>query len=365
MLRAALISIVLITAVLPSMAQLLHYVYVQSENKTPFIVRHEGKRHVSSAAGYVLLSRLESRVHSLELRLLSDTTTALTFEIPVIKDDIGFFLKHMESGEWVLVNLITLELLRPVERKNSAAPALKTDDAFTNILAEVVNTPSLREIQVQEAAEKNRPGVIDDWTMVRKLETSLENNIRRMRYLSRDDQKVDTIMLEMEYPAALRHALDSEAGQGDGIREWKSGQSTALLQRDSGVVEKSSKEGAAEVAVAVEEAVAMKEKNSLVQKFCNSSATQDDFFKLRKKMAGVNTDKAMLQLASRAFGSRCYTTEQVRNLSVLFLNDAGKLEFLEIAYPSVYDRERFSELESLFAEVESKNRFRSITGKIR
>jgi hypothetical protein len=364
MLRAVLISFVLLTSLLSSRAQILHYVYLQSENKIPFIVRLEGKRYVSSAAGYLLLSRLESKLYSLELRLLPDTTAALSFAIPVDKSDVGFYIKQMESGEWALVNLLTLEVVSPAQLKKNISPILKTDDAFTNILAEVVGTPSLREIPAPGSAETNVPVIKEDKPVIRLVATSLENNIRRSSYIALDDHEEDIVSVEMEYTIAVVPVL--EQIKGDEV--IASGDISLELQSDAALRKKKKKEKSEDVEGGNEVAAAKEEKQigeSAVQRFCNSAATQDDFFKLRKKMAGVNKDKAMLQIASRSFGGRCFTTEQVRNLSVLFLNDAGKLEFLEIAYPTVFDRDRFAELESLFSEVESKSRFRMITEKNR
>jgi hypothetical protein len=56
-------------------------------------------------------------------------------------------------------------------------------------------------------------------------------------------------------------------------------------------------------------------------------AIEDDFFKLRKKMAGQNNDDAMITEAKKTFKTKCFSTTQVRNLSALFLTDESKYKF--------------------------------------
>ncbi|HEY2720405.1 MAG TPA: hypothetical protein VGI82_01685, partial [Chitinophagaceae bacterium] len=50
-------------------------------------------------------------------------------------------------------------------------------------------------------------------------------------------------------------------------------------------------------------------------KKCQNAATNDDFLKLRRKMAGKTNDDGMLGEARKYFLSKCFTTEQIGNLS--------------------------------------------------
>jgi hypothetical protein len=75
---------------------------------------------------------------------------------------------------------------------------------------------------------------------------------------------------------------------------------------------------------------------------CKSIATEDDFLKLRKKMAAQTNDDDMVEVARKAFRAKCYITEQIKNISVLFLNDEGKYRLFDAAYPFVSDSNNFS-----------------------
>jgi len=54
----------------------------------------------------------------------------------------------------------------------------------------------------------------------------------------------------------------------------------------------------------------------------------------------------MLEEARKYFRSKCFTTEQVKNLSSMFLSDAGKYNFFLVAYDYTSDKENFSSLQS-------------------
>ena len=45
---------------------------------------------------------------------------------------------------------------------------------------------------------------------------------------------------------------------------------------------------------------------------CKDFATENDFLKLRKKMAAENNTDAMIIAAKKYFKSRCFTTEQIK-----------------------------------------------------
>jgi len=93
---------------------------------------------------------------------------------------------------------------------------------------------------------------------------------------------------------------------------------------------------------------------------CKSVAVEDDFFKLRKKMAGQNNDDAMISEAKKTFKTKCFSTTQVRNLSALFLTDESKYKFFDSAYQYVSDLENFSTLQSTLKDEYFVNRFKAM-----
>lgn len=101
-------------------------------------------------------------------------------------------------------------------------------------------------------------------------------------------------------------------------------------------------------------------KQVMINSDCKNFATDDDFMKLRKKMAGEEKDDDMITQAKRYFKSKCFTVEQVKNLSVLFLKDAGKYEFFDVSYPFVSDSNNFNSLQSELIDPYYVNRFQAM-----
>jgi hypothetical protein len=93
---------------------------------------------------------------------------------------------------------------------------------------------------------------------------------------------------------------------------------------------------------------------------CKAVAVEDDFFKLRKKMAGENSDDAMIAEAKKTFKTKCFSTTQIRNLSALFLIDESKYKFFDAAYQYVSDLENFSTLQSALKDEYFINRFKAM-----
>lgn len=96
---------------------------------------------------------------------------------------------------------------------------------------------------------------------------------------------------------------------------------------------------------------------------CTVTASENDFLQLRKRMAAQKADDAMIAEARKAFKVKCYTVKHIRNLGVLFLNDAARFQFYEAAYPRVADPAAF---ESLGAELKNEyynRRFQALMGR--
>jgi hypothetical protein len=93
---------------------------------------------------------------------------------------------------------------------------------------------------------------------------------------------------------------------------------------------------------------------------CTSTATESDFLKIRKKMAAVTSDDAMVAEAKKYFKTKCFSTLQVKNLSTLFLSDSGKYKFFDATYEYVSDKENFPTLATELKDDYYINRFKAM-----
>jgi hypothetical protein len=104
-------------------------------------------------------------------------------------------------------------------------------------------------------------------------------------------------------------------------------------------------------------------KSNMINSDCKNFATEDDFLKARKKMVAENNDEDMVRAAKKIFKTKCFTTEQIKNLSVLFLKDEGKYIFFDAAYPFVSDSDVYLALENQLTDNYYITRFRAMIHK--
>ena len=87
------------------------------------------------------------------------------------------------------------------------------------------------------------------------------------------------------------------------------------------------------------------------------------FFETAQKMASENSDDHMIKIAKKAFHSKCFSTEQIKNLSFLFLTNSGKYMFFDMAYPFASDSDQYSTLQSQLTDSYYINRFKAMIHK--
>ncbi len=103
-----------------------------------------------------------------------------------------------------------------------------------------------------------------------------------------------------------------------------------------------------------------KSSNKSIVAKCSTSATNDDFLQLRKKMAAAIDNDAMIAEAKKIFKGMCFSTEQVKNLAYLFLTEQSRYQFFDAAYPAVADPANFNSLSVMLSDSYYINRFKAM-----
>ncbi len=93
---------------------------------------------------------------------------------------------------------------------------------------------------------------------------------------------------------------------------------------------------------------------------CKEVATDADLIKVRKKMVAEDNDDDMVDQARKYFKTKCFTTEQLRILSTLFLQEIGKYKFFDMSYVFVSDPGNFPSLVSELKNDYYINRFNAM-----
>lgn len=106
-----------------------------------------------------------------------------------------------------------------------------------------------------------------------------------------------------------------------------------------------------------------KPKLQVINSDCRNFAGEQDLDKLRVKILNEKEAYRKSMAAKTAFKAKCYSVKQVRALSELFDDDAGRYQFLETAYPYVSDTYNFAAMVDLFKTEYYISRFKKLTGK--
>jgi hypothetical protein len=129
-------------------AQHHHYLYIQSEPPQPFYLKMGAELLNSNAGGFLILPKLRDSSYSFTIGFPGNVFPPYKFNIASMKKDKGYSLKNFGEKGWGLFDLQTLEILMGEKTGNETTgqtqyqPAL-TQDAFTTILAAVIDDPEL------------------------------------------------------------------------------------------------------------------------------------------------------------------------------------------------------------------------------
>lgn len=97
---------------------------------------------------------------------------------------------------------------------------------------------------------------------------------------------------------------------------------------------------------------------------CQKLADENQFQKVRRKMASRTDDEGIFHIAQKFLKDDiCYSSEQVKSLTYLFVSDEYRYRFLEQAYPHVYDTVHFPDLVKTLSTGYYQGRFNALVGR--
>lgn len=367
-------------------AQQNHFIYIQTENSQPFYVRLSGRLLSSSSSGYVVVPKLQNGLYELNIGFPKNEWPVQKIKVMIKDKDAGYVLKNFDTKGWGLFNMQTLDIIMS-SGNNTSAETAKEDqpDGFADVLADIVSTPSIK--QKPAAPEVKEPTAIVETkneeakksielptaaknstvTLVapRKLSTTLDNSGRSLEYI--DLTEKDTVRIFIPYKQVevkMEEQKPSEKKETatDDSKKASAESNTKFIEIEmpNSNASRDSVKKQPEKNEIVKQPEAKGAVIRMINSDCKEYASEDDFLKLRKKMAAQKTDENMIVVAKKLFLNKCYTTEQVSNLAVLFLKDEGRYNFFDAVYPRVSDSENFSQLQSKLTDEYYINRFKAM-----
>ena len=449
--RNLLLIIAFIECSICASAQKVYFIYLQSDNSSPFYVKMNDKIFSSATSGYLILSNLVDSAYNFSIGFPSSQSESRFTGVLGGKDH-GFLIKNFESG----LGLFDLQSLSVINaQKDESAKNIsyvRRNDDFSSLLSKAAKDTTLlyavvrvKEDDVAMKKEESRgedskqtatetvaakdtsiiTGTQTDIALETKKPDSMtivpsDNEVKKEDFnavnASIKEEKKDTIVFadQKEHPkqemdtslvetattiegktdtisashaepitifkkSRVKKHSESSTSEGFGLVYYdtydggsdtihliipnppiifkQADQDSSLVQKDFIHVDELKKDTVQQAPIVVTV------KKSPIKSQCKAIASNNDFFRLRKNMASENTDEGMVSEAKKSFRSKCFTTEQIKNLSALFLTSAGKYQFFDAAYLHVTDQESFASLESEIKDDYYLKRFKALIGE--
>lgn len=330
--------------------QQTYFAYLQTENRQPFYVKMNNQRFSSTASGYVIIPNLTGGKHDLQIGFPKNEWGEQSVSMDLEQKDQGYLLKQFGDKGWGLFNLQSFAIAMATGKNNGEAVSPASADAgeFAGMLSNVVKDPGIAKAEERNAVQKNatekpaeKPREVPAAKVVKRSQTITPEGIR-MEYTVPNNGKMDTVSILVEdWDATKKENAVAEPA------EVQKPEQEVKPDASNPTRESRPSSGTENLLVSTNPA-------------CTNLASEADFLKLRKKMAGESEAERMLPLAKKAFKDKCYTTEQIRNLSVLFLTDEARYGFFDLAYPYVSDLQQFSSLQSQLTDAYYVSRFKAM-----
>ena len=402
------LSLLFSLAILTASSQKVYFVYIQTESEQPFFVRMNEKVVSSTSSGYIILSKLVDSTYNFSIGFPLNKWAEQNFSVTVSRQDHGYLLKNFDGKGWGLFDLQTLGVQMAMAGSENKTNADNKDvSAFTDILSKAADDPSLKEKPVQPKVEEKKPKVVTP-EVVKKEEPKVEPPVvtKPVEITIQPEEKKEEPKAEIkEQPitkteeikpvatepykmSVVKKWSESSTTEGFGlvfIDEYENGQKDTVriiipnTKPIVNVVKEEPKEEKRfleipDIPKKEEQPVVMEKKTEevkpvitespaekmVVKNDCGEVALESDFFKLRKKMAAEGKEEDMILEAKKYFKTKCFTTDQLKNLSTLFLTDEGKYNFFDMAYKYVADAEVFGSLQAELKDEYYSSRFKAM-----
>lgn len=396
-------------------AQRRWFLYLQSEQEQPFFVKMNDKVYSASSSGYLILSQLSDSSYTFGVGFPQARWPEQRFTVNIRQGDKGYLLKYLPEKGWGLFDLQTAELVMPSQNTTGGVKMEKVPvSSFTEVLSKASSDTTLKyrpvaekpapvkepgkqeepvavkEPEVKEVPKPETPAAKDDEEKVKDAAVVKEMTEKpaepkpaeaspkeEMKVVTEEKEvkktepeKTGIIQPEAEEPAEIKTDIqETGAVRFAGKEETKDGTVATYEELDESgewvtvrilipPAKQIFKAESAEPEKKEEQPVQVK--TGVPKSNCKEVAGENDFLKLRRRMAAATSDDGMIAEARKYYKNKCFTTQQLRNLSSLFLSPAGKYNFFDASYGSVSDPAEFPSLESEIKDPYYVKRFQAM-----
>lgn len=136
-----------------------NFLYIQSENNQPYFVQMKGTVYSSNAKGYLLVPQMVNGDYNLVLGFPVTAYKELNFSFSMMAKPRGFSLKFTQEGEWMLMDMVTGELLKGVDPEQTITPVKverqiqklseKSTDSGIEMVYKIKNGTKIEQVIIQ------------------------------------------------------------------------------------------------------------------------------------------------------------------------------------------------------------------------
>ncbi len=148
--KILLLAVVCCTMVV-AQAQRVYFIYLQSDNRSPFYLKTGDKVYSSTAHGYLIVPRLADSTYNVVIG--KPGLAESRFTIPVNGKDHGFLLR--QTGQQLsLFNLQSMTVIEAITGNSGGVSYIDKTDRFTTLLAQAADDTTLLKMAVFAKMEK-------------------------------------------------------------------------------------------------------------------------------------------------------------------------------------------------------------------
>src|SRR6476660_6808224 len=149
--KKVLAACVLLLLTSLAQAQKVYFVYIQSDGNAPFFVKLGDQVTSSNPSGYLIVSKLVDSVYQFTVGKTGQAAAESRFLITIAKQDHGYLLREAD-GKLNLFDLQSMTSLQPIASATKSNESMaKRTDAFSVLLAQAANDPSLLDVRTATA----------------------------------------------------------------------------------------------------------------------------------------------------------------------------------------------------------------------
>jgi hypothetical protein len=145
LLKLYVLSFCLIQISITAPAQDFLFIYIQTENQTPFYIKMNHQSISSTSSGYIIIPRLTAGAYKIEIGFPQSEQQRFNVIINLSETDAGYIIKTDIDHTWYMAELLTKKVVR-TERYFSDVnqwEIKKSKDEFARVLSEVVNDSTI------------------------------------------------------------------------------------------------------------------------------------------------------------------------------------------------------------------------------